>query len=249
MKITNHLYGGTVDIVFESFRHQYTCEGRVIPGCTTALGILSKPALLYWAANMASDYWRDNIKPGQSLDEIQIDQLWQRAKKAHTQKKTDSASLGSFVHKWVEEYIKGTNPELPINPEMRGSVQKFLDWVKEHKVEFLLSEQLVFSKEYEYAGTTDFICKIDGKLWLGDLKTSNGIYDEYVAQCASYLNARVEEFPGEAYSGIIIVRVGKDDAELETLTKETGDLDPYFRLFLNCLATYRSLKEIEEIKK
>ena len=92
MKITNHLYGGTVDIVFESFRHQYTCEGRVIPGCTTALGILSKPALLYWAANMASDYWRDNIKPGHSLYGRY---LWKRT------------SLSMHEKSWLRKIAKG----------------------------------------------------------------------------------------------------------------------------------------------
>lgn len=241
------MYNNTIDVIFESFRHQYTVDGEVIPGSTSVLGVLNKPALLYWAANMASDYWRDNVKPGVALDEIEIDSLWQRAKKAHTQKKTDSASLGSFVHKWVEDYINGKNPESPVNPEMKGATDRFLSWVKDHKVEFLLSEQLVYSKKYKYAGTTDFVCKIDGKLWLGDLKTSNAIYDEYLAQTASYLNARIEEFPSEIYEGVVIVRVGKEDAELETLTKKTAEMEPYYRWFINCLSTYRSLKEIESI--
>lgn len=249
MKIINHTYNNTVDITFDTMKHQYSVDGKVIPGCTTVLGIMAKPALLYWAANMASDYWKDNIKPGIPLDEIEIDSLWNRAKRAHTQKKVDSAALGSFVHKWCEEHIKGLNPELPVNEQMRGAVERFLKWESEHKVKFLLSEQLVYSKECGYAGTTDFICEIDGKMWLGDIKTSNGIYDEYFAQTAAYLYARTEEFPSEVYEGVVIVRVGKEDGEVEVARKTTTELRPYYELFINCLSTYGSLKEIELLNK
>lgn len=247
MRIINHSYNNTIDIVFDTFKHQYSVDGEVIPGCTSVLGILSKPALLYWSANMASDYWKENIKPGESYDELQLDSIWQRAKKAHTQKKTDSATLGSFVHKWAEDYINGKDPGVPINEQMKGSVERWMKWGKDHDVKFLLSEQLVFSKSLKYAGTTDFICKIDGKMWLGDIKTSNAIYDEYLAQTAAYLHARTEEYPQEKYEGVVIVRVGKEDGELETVTKKTEELELYFNLFKSCLSTYNSLKAIEAI--
>lgn len=246
MRITNHSYNGTETVIFDSIRHQYTWNDKVIPGSTTVLSILNKPALMYWSANCAADYWKDNVKPGVALDELQIDAIYTRSKKAHTQKKTDSATLGSFVHHFVEQYIRGENPELPINPEMRGSCERFLNWVKEHNVKFLLSEQLVFSKSKLFAGTTDFICEIDAKLWIGDLKTSSGVWDEMLMQVSSYLNARHEEFNSEMYSGAIIVRVGKTDGDFETVSKTTEELKPYYDVFLNCLSTYNSLKLIEK---
>ena len=247
MRIINHTYNNTIDVVYESFKHQYSVDGEVIPVVTSILDVLSKPALMYWAANMAADYWKENIAPGKSYDELQLDAIWQRSKKAHTQKKTDSATLGSFVHKWVEDYINGKDPGVPVNEQMRGATERWLAWVKKHDVKFLLSEQLVYSKKHRYAGTTDFICKIDGEMWLGDIKTSSAVYDTYIAQAASYLNARVEEYPKEKYVGVVIVRVGKEDGELETVTKTVKELDPYFRLFVNCLSTYRSLKELESL--
>lgn len=245
-KIINHAYNNSVDITFDTMRHQYSVDGKVIPGSTSVLSILNKPALLYWSANMASDYWKDNVKPGIALDEMQIDSIYNRAKRAHTQKKTDSATLGSYVHKFVEDYIKGHNPELPFNDDMRGACERFLSWVKEHNVQFLLSEQLVFSKSNLYAGTADFICKIDGKMYLGDLKTSSGIWDEYWMQTSSYLWARTEEFNTEEYAGVIIVRVGKTEGDFETAIKTKEEIKPYYDVFLNCLATYRSLKVIEK---
>lgn len=247
MKITNHVYGGKVDLIFDTFKHQYSVDGEIIPGVTTVLGVLSKPQLMYWAANCAADYFKENIKPGVALDELEIDSLWQRAKKAHTQKKTDAGSLGSFVHHWVEDYINGKKPEMPINADMRGAVERFLEWEKKHQVKFLLSEQPIYSQSKRYAGTTDFICQIDGKMWLGDLKTSNAVYSEYISQASAYLNARVEEFPSEVYAGAVIVRVGKEDGEVEVVTKDYNELYPYYDLFISCLSTYNALKKVESI--
>lgn len=246
MKIINHAYNGSVEVIFDTYKHQYSCQGETIPGVTSILGILSKPALIFWASNCAADYFKSMIEPGKSYDEIELDKIWQSAKKAHTQKKTDSANLGSMVHKFVEQYIKGENPPIPINLEMKGACQRFLDWVSQHNVKFLSSEQLVYSQKHKYAGTADFICQIDGKLWLGDLKTSSAIYDEYYAQVSSYLEARKEEFETEDYVGGVIVRVGKTDGDFEAVTKTKEELNPHFELFLNCLATFNSLKKLEK---
>lgn len=241
------MYGGEIELVFDTLAHKYSVNGETVPGATTCLGVLSKPALTFWAANMAADYWKDHIKPGVSLDEIEIDNIWKASKRAHSQKKDESASLGTMVHKFVEDYIKGLNPELSVNPEMRGAEEKFLKWVEDHKVKFVLAEQPIYSKKFGYAGTLDFICIIDGHLWLGDLKTSNGIYDEYVSQTSAYWKARIEEFPTENYMGVVIVRVGKDEAEIEVKTMLNGELGPYFDLFTSCLDTYKKLNIIKSL--
>jgi hypothetical protein len=248
-RIVNKLYGGKEEIVFNDYKHKYIHCDKVIPGATTILGILNKPALMYWAANMSSDYFLEHIEPGKSYDEMELEAIWKNAKKAHTQKKDYSASLGSKVHKWVEDYINGKDPGMPVNKDMQGAVERWLGWVDEHDIEFLLAEQFVFSKKYKYAGQADFICKIDGKLWLGDLKTSNAIYDSYFAQVGAYLEARVEEYPEEDYVGAVVVRVGKKDGDFEAVTKTKEELAPHFELFLNCLATYKSLKKIEDLSR
>lgn len=245
MRIVNHAYNNSVEVVFDTSKHQYTYNGQVIPGATTILGVLSKPALIFWASNMASDYFKSQIVPGVALDEVEIERIWQQARKAHTQKKLDSATLGSMVHKYVEQYIKGENPPMPVNPEMKGACERFLQWVQDHQVKFLVSEQMVFSKKHLYAGTTDFICKIDGRLWIGDLKTSQSVYSEYFAQTSAYLEARTEEFPTEKFDGAVIVRVGKEDGDFEAVSKTREELAPHFELFLNCLAVYKSLKKLE----
>lgn len=210
MIIKYQLYNNTVELVFDSLRHRYTVNGELVPSVTAILSVISKPALIYWASNMAVDYIAEQIKPGQSYDELELEDIWTNSRKAHTQKKKKAGDIGSFVHKYVENYIHNRQPSMPINEGIRLSSMKFLEWEAKNQVKFLCSEQPIYSKKYNYAGTLDFICKIGGKLYLGDLKTSGNIYSEYKMQTAAYLAARTEEFPEEKYNGILIVRIGKE---------------------------------------
>jgi len=210
MLIKNKLYNGEVELNFDGLRHRYTWEGKEIKSVTTVLKVINKPALINWASGCAVDFISEQIKPGESYDELELSAMWQGARKAHWQKKVDAGDLGTFLHKWVESYIKGEKPGKPVNEQLQESVLKFLIWVKKHNVKFLLSEQVIFSKKYMYCGTTDFICTIDGKMYIGDLKTSSGIYPEMWIQTSAYRHARSEEFTNEKFEGQLIVRIGKD---------------------------------------
>lgn len=247
MNIINELYGGEVKLKFDTFKHKYTIDGKDVSGTTTAIGIISKPALISWAANTAVDYVSSQIEPGKSYDELELDAVWKAAKRAHWTKKTDAGTVGSFIHKYVEQYIKGENPNLPINEGLQKSASQFLDWVKKHNVKFLASEQPVYSKKYNYAGTLDFICKIDGKMFIGDLKTSNGIYKiEYGAQVSAYKIAREEEFKTEKYDGGLVVRIGKD-GEFEFW--QFFNTKPFEKIFLSALALYESTEKIKQLEQ
>jgi hypothetical protein len=250
MQTKYSLYKGKVNLVFDHYHHKYFVDREVTPSVTTILSIIAKPALINWAANMAADYVESHLQAGVSLDEIQIGELVKGARSAHRTKKDKAADVGSLVHKYVEDYIgwtqvllgtgvQGKKPGLPVNEVLARSVAQFHEWEKEHKVKFLLSEQPVYSKEFKYAGTLDFICKIGGKLYCGDLKTSSGIYPEYKAQLAAYRQARQEEFPSEKYAGNLIVRVSRD-GEFEYCLME-GDNQEHLDVFLNALGLSRSL--------
>ena len=179
---------------------------------------------------------------------MELSTLFGAARKAHWQKKTDAGDAGTFLHKWVEKYIKGEDPGMPVNPDLQLSVLKFLKWVKEHKVKFLLSEQVIFSKKYMYSGTTDFICSIDGKMYIGDLKTSSGIYPEMWMQTAAYRVARVEEFPEEDYAGQLIVRIGKDGTFEFGLTNDNKMYTKMFEGFISAMILSNALETLEGFK-
>lgn len=250
MLIKNKLYNGEVEVQFDGARHRYTYNGEVIPTVTGILGVINKPALVNWSSNMAVDCIKAEIEAGKSYDEIQLNTIFEAARKAHFTKKKEAGDLGSFVHKWVEQFIKGENPTMPINEGIKGAVERFLSWVEEHKVKFLASEQVIYSKKYKYAGTFDFICTMQGKpdLYMGDLKTSSGIYTEYFLQTSAYRYARTEEFPNEKYTGQLIIRVGKD-ADLEFAVLRDVELyQGMFRGFLSAQNLYNTLEILKNFK-
>lgn len=246
MKIINKLYKGEVELVFESTKHQYFTNGKLVPGCTTVLGVIGKPFLVPWAAKVTVEAMAELFQPGISYDEIQIQQMLETAKKSHYQKKTDAGAIGTLVHRWLEQYIMGENPPMIVHEEARKAAERFLDWVKKDKVTFRLNEQQVFSRKMNVCGTLDFVCEIDGKLWLGDIKTSNAIYKtEYGAQMSCYRMCRTEEYPEEKYAGEILVRVGKQDGEFEIWKIEGNEMDKYDELFINALNLYNSIKKVD----
>lgn len=250
MMIKNKLYNGTVTLNFDGFRHKYMWveKNKEIKSVTTILKVINKPALINWASGCAVDYISGQIEPGKSYDELELSAMYSGARKAHWQKKEDAGDLGTFLHKWVEKYIKGENPGTPVNPELQESVLKFLIWVKKHNVKFLQAEQVIFSKKYEYSGTTDFICTIDGKMYIGDLKTSNGIYPEMFIQTSAYRYARNEEFPEEKYSGQLIVRIGKDGTFEFAVVKDDAMYKKMFEAFIAAFVLSNNLEMLEKFK-
>jgi cytochrome c2 len=228
MIIKNELYNGEVNLVFDNQWHAYSIDGRKVKSVTKGIDIIAKPALVNWAANTAVEYLEGLIKPGMILDEVQLLNLFKDAKQAHRVKKENAGNLGSLLHDWISRYIKGENPPTPINEGLHKSVEKFKKWEVDNNVKFLKSEQPIYSRKYDYAGTLDFICTIDGELYLGDVKTSSAIYDTYWMQVAAYRQARMEEFPGENYIGQAIIRIGKDGS---FAFAKSQDFDKYFEAF------------------
>lgn len=245
-KIKTSLYNGEVELMFQPYGHRYSVGSTKVLSVTQALSIISKPALVNWSARMAVEYMIEHIKPGKKYDEVELMEVFDGAKKAHYNKKTKSGDIGSFVHNWVEDYINGKNPVMPENEQLRKSVQRFLDWQKQYNVEFLLSEQQIYSRKYNYTGTLDFICKINGKMFIGDLKTSSGIYPEMLIQTSAYRFAREEEYPNEDYVGQIIVKVGKEDGDFEIAVVE--DDTWYSKMFMAFIAALKLSENMELIQ-
>lgn len=217
------------NFTFDPKEHVYTLDGRPLTGVTTILGVINKPALIQWAAKMAAHHIRDNF------DGDLTDELIEAAINAHRKKKTEAADKGTDIHALAEEWIKTGKLPDPVP----APLQKFIDWATENKVEFVASEIRCYSAKDWYAGTADFICKINGKRYVGDLKTSSGIYGrEYFFQVAAYRNA-LEEMGEEPIEGTIIVRCGKKgDFEVVESHEYLNDLAG----FKAALALYRALE-------
>jgi hypothetical protein len=140
---------------------------------------------------------------------------------------------------------------LPENPQAANAVQAALDWLKLHEFTPVYSERRVYSREYDYAGTLDWLAWItlDGKrvLVLGDFKTSNALHDEYRMQLAAYHQCLHEEFPSLAkdITAHVLLRIGKDDGKFEVQVIPKSEFEYDLAGFLGAAQTYNWKKQLE----
>lgn len=259
------LYKGKIEIKFFPKSHQYWVNGVRKTGVTTILGMYDKSAaLVSWATELYRDFLLDI-----GISKLTEDHIFEGCN-LHNVKKEEAASIGTEVHDWIEAHIKGEKPTMSETREAQIGVNAFLDWVSENKVKFISSERVVYSKTYDFIGKMDIEAKVNGKLCLIDIKTSNGIYNTYNMQCAAYVRADEEERKIK-YQGRWIIRLAKETEkeyikrmekknaskaragkdsfdypsyqvfEAKFLDNETGNIDRDFKAFLAC----KVLKEFD----
>lgn len=113
-----------------------------------------------------------------------------------------AAKEGTEVHNAIERLLAGEiiqwqnlKGEAQYNLTVWRMILKFVDFYQTHKPETLGSEMFLYSDKYRYAGTTDYLCKLNGEVWLIDFKTSNHLSKSYDLQLAAYAKA-LEELKG-----------------------------------------------------
>lgn len=238
---TRIIYGE--ELVFnDTGRSRYTWAGQPVPGVTTILGNIAKPQLYKWYADMAADYWHKAVKEGRTDYAVIRDE----AAGAPNARKESAGASGTNVHAYAEAFFKKLPlPELTSDDAKRG-VEAFHDWLNSYTIEVLAVERTLFSKEHYYAGTCDFVAKIDGELCVGDIKTSSGIYNDHRFQTAAYQHALQEE-TGAAFTSRWIVRFDKKTSAFEARRFTEFDLD--FQGFNAALMLHRTFKAMKPAKR
>jgi len=198
-------------------------DGTKIPGVTTVLGILNKPALVKWANNLGLQ----GIDSSKYRDEM--------------------ADIGTLAHQMIVDYFNKKETDTTDYSESQiglaeNCLLSFWEWEKGHKIEVIMAEAPLLSQEFGYGGTIDCFCNLDGQPTLLDFKTGKAIYPEMFYQLAAY-----EQLLGEAGHLIEmtkILRIGRD-ADEGFEERAIGDLGKHFELFKHCLAIYNLKKEIK----
>ena len=102
----------------------------------------------------------------------------------------EAGNHGSRVHNAIESMLLGNEVAMDEKfPDSEGEIKEltlddwealmsFKAWHDEVNPESIAIETTVFNDEYNYAGTVDFVCKIDGELWIVDFKTSSDLMYE-----------------------------------------------------------------------
>jgi hypothetical protein len=107
-----------------------------------------------------------------------------------------AAGEGTQVHNAVEAFLNGEEIKwldafgnAMYSLDVWKMILKFADFWNKHKPELVAAEYHLFSDQYRYAGTADIIVRLNGKLWLLDVKTSNSLHTSYDLQLAAYAKA------------------------------------------------------------
>jgi hypothetical protein len=103
------------------------------------------------------------------------------------QKRDDAGARGTEVHQLGEQLVHGV--EVACADHILPYVEGYARWLDEWQAEPILSERMVANREHWYAGCFDLIARIDGTVWLLDLKTASGVYGENALQTDAYRNA------------------------------------------------------------
>jgi len=123
--------------------------------------------------------------------------------------------IGTLAHIMIEEFIKGGSVCLDeYNPseisQAKNSYYGFYQWFVDNNVTFLDTEMKLVSEEYQFGGTFDAICAVNGKLVICDWKTSNAVYDEFLIQLGAYRQL-IQENLGYDIRGAILLKLDKEE--------------------------------------
>lgn len=209
------LYKGKVEVKFFPDSHIYMVDGKRCAGVTTFLSVLDKSeALKSYVREQTVKRLLPSLRSvGHVTEEELVAALFEDERNTKR-----AADMGTAIHAWVESYIRHRlklekdMPEMPEDPATLLGVTSFIEWESEHKVKYLWTEKVLYSKKFQYIGTGDFGAKVDGKLCLCDIKTGNDLYNSVRAQTAAYAKADEEE-SGVEYEGRWAIRIAKEMPE------------------------------------
>lgn len=113
-----------------------------------------------------------------------------------------AGDFGTIFHGMVETFLKGGTVSyydyIYLGDSLATALwERFSTWHNfwtelnaEHEVEYKEEgiEYVVYNDEYEYAGTVDLVCRVDGIPTIYDWKTGNNIYSTSKQQLIAYMN-------------------------------------------------------------
>ena len=88
-----------------------------------------------------------------------------------------AAAIMQYGEKWGDEHAA-----------VQSGFEAYLSWEKQTKLKIIDQEMQLICPRYRYGGTPDAIIEIGNKLCLGDYKTSNSVYADFLIQLAAYKN-------------------------------------------------------------
>ena len=199
-------------------------DGTRVPSVTTVLGRFKDAGpLMHWA-------WQCGVD-GKDFRKV----------------RDDAADAGTLAHQAVEAHVRQQPIAWAGDPAVIERAQKafgaFLEWADQTKLTVDKTELPLVSEKYRFGGTFDAIL-LGAKRAMGDWKSSNGIYGEYLAQLAAYGQLWQENFPEEPIEGgFHLLRFDKTHGDFTH--KWWGELSAGWEYFLRLREAYEYDKELK----
>jgi len=173
----------------------------VLWSVTTIIGVLEKPALLYWTAEEAAKaavashrslgarieeegeaavikWLRDARfrRPADRLSNADLGTICHSACEAYalTGNRPDADRLEFWVRQTAGSKLAGAKAEVAVLEQM---LDRFDGWLQRFTPSYQATEVSVYSPKYGYAGTCDAFMTIDDARFIVDYKTSREPYD------------------------------------------------------------------------
>jgi len=151
-----------------------------------AKGLVMKPSLL----SMVSAHLEDNKANKTILDGVCND-----AEEAAGS--TTRRDLGIALHALAQQFDAGVMPQF-MSVQDTADLGAYAQWRVDNGIKVLSSELVVVHDDIQVAGTFDRIYEIDGKRYIGDLKTGTSVelgLGTYAAQMALYARGTLYSYP------------------------------------------------------
>lgn len=185
-------------------QHYYQVGENFYPSVTTILQASPRPELMFWRGNVGNEEASRIMK--------------------------EAGERGSIIHNIFSAMLKGkkagyrvyenSDTIIPVNDQfIQLALWKLVRFMEIVSPKVHLSEEIVYSKAYEYAGTMDLLFEVDGGsfnvngakpigipagIYVADIKSGKNIDDEAYWQTAAYAKAYTE-MTGTKINGTLIL--------------------------------------------
>ena len=230
-------------------RRQYRdSDGKRLPGVTTVLGVLDKPALVPWAARAAAEATAaamvDGGQPAAQAIEI--------GRKAPFQRRQDAADAGTQAHACLEAHYAGEPWPEDASDAARACAQRVINHIAARGYRVIASEwastTFAVCDGWGWGGTLDLIVEREGLVYVADLKTGKGAFDEVVPQLAAYrhlwdMQRATLQGPEEITGGGVVFHAPIEGDVVNEIALTPEKLDAGWRVFCGALSVYWAKKE------
>lgn len=181
---------------------QALASGLLVPSVTNVIDVMNKPYLNTWYAKRAAEDAVETARRHPGLMETKPDAAVKYLKAAAERTSNAAATLGDLVHQIVEAKALGQDVDVP--EKASGYVTAWEAFVADFSPQFTHVEATCFGTTEDglgYAGTADFIARINGQLVVGDYKTGRSIHTEAALQLAALADA--EQITNQAQDALL----------------------------------------------